>query len=92
MSMTKLASFTACEISDALVKLGVSNGGAIPGLTMFSGGRICGPAYTVKMVFASDTSAPKLSEHFVDTAPAGTVIVIDAPQRKALFHRPVPDA
>lgn len=31
------------------------------------------------MVFASATDAPRLSSHFIDTAPAGTVIVIDAP-------------
>ncbi|KAG6335571.1 hypothetical protein ID866_3511 [Astraeus odoratus] len=41
--------------------------------------KICAPAYTVKMVPASDTTAPKLSAHFVDTATPGSVIVIDAP-------------
>ncbi|KAF9567961.1 RraA-like protein [Agrocybe pediades] len=41
--------------------------------------RICSPAYTVQMVLGSNTTAPKLSAHFVDTAPAGSVIVIDAP-------------
>jgi len=41
--------------------------------------KMCAPAYTVKMVLSSNNTAPKLSEHFVDTAPAGSVIVIDAP-------------
>ncbi|KIL62575.1 hypothetical protein M378DRAFT_165611 [Amanita muscaria Koide BX008] len=43
--------------------------------------RICGPAYTVKIVFASDTSAPTLTTHFVDTVPAGSVVVINAPHQ-----------
>ncbi|KAJ7132789.1 ribonuclease E inhibitor RraA/Dimethylmenaquinone methyltransferase [Mycena crocata] len=78
---SKLASYSTCEISDALLKLGVGSGGYIADLNPFSSGKICGPAYTVQMVLSSDTSAPKLSDHFVDTAPAGTVIVIDAPQQ-----------
>jgi len=78
---SRLASFSTCEISDALIKLGVASGGYIAGLNLFSSGKVCAPAYTVKMVLASDSSAPKLSEHFVDTAPAGSVIVIDAPHQ-----------
>ncbi|KAJ6609877.1 ribonuclease E inhibitor RraA/Dimethylmenaquinone methyltransferase [Mycena sp. CBHHK59/15] len=82
--LTRLASYSTCELSDALVKLGIASGGYIAGLHMFSPapfGKICAPAYTVKMVFVSDTSAPKLPDHFVDTAPAGTIIVIDSPQQ-----------
>ncbi|KAJ7497256.1 ribonuclease E inhibitor RraA/Dimethylmenaquinone methyltransferase [Mycena latifolia] len=79
--VSKLASYSTCELSDALIKLGVGSGGYLPGLDLFSSGKICGPAYTVKMVLSSDTSAPKLSEHYVDTAPAGSVIVIDAPHQ-----------
>lgn len=79
----QLSEFSACEISDALIKLGSSNGGHIPDIHLISplGSNqiICGPAYTVQMVFSSDTSAPKLFSHFVDTAPAGSVIVINAP-------------
>jgi regulator of RNase E activity RraA len=74
--MSRLAAFTTCEISDALIKLGVASGGYIAGLDLFTSGKICAPAYTVQMVLSSDTSAPKLSEHFVDSAPAGSVIVI----------------
>ncbi|GLB37664.1 putative aldolase/RraA [Lyophyllum shimeji] len=83
MSSSALVEFSTCEISDALIKLGVPSGGFIPDISMISaqtpGLRICGPAYTVRMVSASDTAAPRLSEHFVDTAPAGSVIVVDAP-------------
>lgn len=79
----QLSGFSTCEISDALIKLGSPNGGHIPDIQLVSPSgsnyTICGPAYTVEMVFTSDTSAPKLSLHFIDTAPAGTVIVINAP-------------
>lgn len=82
-----LSSFSSCEISDALIKLGVPHGGFIPDVYMLSPApwaapvKICAPAYTVKMVPASDKDAPKLSTHFVDTATPGSVIVIDAPSR-----------
>ncbi|KAL4251471.1 Ribonuclease E inhibitor RraA/RraA-like protein [Abortiporus biennis] len=82
-SAIHLSTFSTCEISDALIKLGVPNGGHIPDIQQYSPSssetRICGPAYTVKMVMSSDKSAPKLSAHFVDTVPNGSVIVIDAP-------------
>lgn len=80
---SKLASYSTCEISDALLKLGVASGGYISGIQQFSPGKLCAPAYTVRMVAASETSAPKLSDHFVDTAPAGSVIVIDVPPRNS---------
>ncbi len=71
--------FTSCEISDALTKLNVPQGGLLVDINLQTGSRICGPAYTVKMVSNTDDSAPKLSSHFVDTAPLNSVIVIDAP-------------
>ncbi|KAF8973062.1 ribonuclease E inhibitor RraA/Dimethylmenaquinone methyltransferase [Flammula alnicola] len=80
-----LKAFSTCEISDALIKLKVPHGGHIPDIHIVSPAtsnseiRICSPAYTVKMVLASDVTAPKLSSHFVDTAPAGSVVVVDAP-------------
>ncbi|KAJ3507633.1 hypothetical protein NLJ89_g6193 [Agrocybe chaxingu] len=80
-----LAQFSTCEISDALIKLSVPHGGLIPDIHMISPTtsnsdvRLCSPAYTVQMVLASNKEAPTLSEHFVDTAVAGSVVVIDAP-------------
>ena len=78
-----LAQFSTCEISDALIKLSIPHGGYIPDLNTISTisyARICGPAYTVQMVLAaSHTSGSKLSSHFVDTAPSGSIIVIDVP-------------
>ncbi|KAG1776977.1 ribonuclease E inhibitor RraA/Dimethylmenaquinone methyltransferase [Suillus placidus] len=81
-SACPLSQFSACEISDALIKLGSSNGGHIPDVHMLSPisqVKICAPAYTVQMVLTSDKSAPKLSSHFVDTATPGSVVVVDAP-------------
>ena len=85
----KLAGFSTCEISDALIKLGSPNGGHIPDIHMISPSntttRVCGPAYTVQMVLGSNKAAPKLSAHFVDTAPEGSVIVINAPPRSVFL-------
>lgn len=81
-SISPLAQFSTCEISDALLKLNVPNAGHLSDINIFSPNsstHICGPAYTVKMVLATDTAAPKLNQHFVDTAPQGSIIVIDAP-------------
>jgi regulator of RNase E activity RraA len=82
---------TTCEISDALLKLGVPHGGHIPDICRISphthshtnggaGRRLCGPAYTVRMVLASERDAPKLQgAHFVDLAPEGSVVFVSAP-------------
>lgn len=85
-STIPLAEFSTCEISDALVKVGQPHGGHIPDIFMVSPSpngptRICGPAYTVRMVLKSDTASPSLSSHFVDTAPEGSVIVVEAPHQ-----------
>ncbi|TFK54491.1 RraA-like protein [Heliocybe sulcata] len=80
-----LSAFSTCEISDALITLGSPHGGHIPDIHMLSPAsepsetRLCGPAYTVQMVLGTQKDAPKLSEHFVDTAPRGSVVVINAP-------------
>ncbi|KAF5389372.1 hypothetical protein D9757_004260 [Collybiopsis confluens] len=75
-----LSAFSTCELSDALLRLGVQSAGYIPDITLQAGEPICGPAYTVRFVLASDQDAPKLSEHFVDTVPPGSVLVLDAPK------------
>lgn len=82
-SNSALVNFSTCEISDALIKLGTPHGGHIPDIHNISSPannkRVCAPAYTVKMVLSSNTEAPKLSTHFVDTVSPGYVLVIDAP-------------
>lgn len=74
-----LRRFSSCEISDALLKLGISTGGYLPDILPVSQTKVCGQAYTVQMVLGSNSSAPKLAAHFVDTAPKDSVIVISAP-------------
>lgn len=78
----------AKKVSDALLKLKVKEGGYLPGIEMYSPTylaspqvRVCGPAYTVKMVSQNDASAPKPKGHFVDSAEAypGSVVVVTAP-------------
>ncbi|GAA5992520.1 hypothetical protein JCM10908_000860 [Rhodotorula pacifica] len=77
--LERIAAFSSCEIADALVKLGNSTGGYLTDLHQLSGqaGRtIVGEAYTVEMVDSRDKEAPKLEQHFVDTAEPGTIVVV----------------
>lgn len=76
------------KVSDALLKLKVKEGGYLPGIEMHSPTylnspevRVCGPAYTVKMVSQQDKDAPKPAKHFVDAAEAYPehVMVVTAP-------------
>lgn len=41
--------------------------------------KIIGPAYTVQFVRSTQTQAPKLSHHHIDTVPRGSVILLSAP-------------
>ncbi|KAH0372936.1 RraA-like protein, partial [Aureobasidium melanogenum] len=81
-----LKRFTSCDVGDALVKLNVNYGGYLHGLKMFSphqqasATKIFGPAYTVQMVDANDTSSPKPSAHFVDGVEQGQVVFISQPK------------
>lgn len=92
---SSLAQYSTCEVSDALVKLGIPSGGHIPDIDMYSPspsqdaatGKICGPAFTVKMVVASDKTSPKPATHFVDACPEGHVMFVSAPPRKFGKHQ-----
>jgi regulator of RNase E activity RraA len=81
----RLSAYTTCEVSDALIKLRVSHGGHIPDIHMLSPSsgstRLCGRAYTVRMVLKSEADHPgaRLEGHFIDAVPDECVIVIDAP-------------
>lgn len=81
-----LSDFSTCDLSDALLKLGLPHGGLIPDISLVNPDdrtvRIAGPAFTVRFVLTSDDSAPpKPKEHHVDVAPSGSVIFISAPRR-----------
>jgi regulator of RNase E activity RraA len=77
-----MGDYATTELSDALIKLGVKHGGYLPDIQQYSPVtevRISGPAYTVQMVLFNDTTSPKPTQHFVDAAPGGHVIVISVP-------------
>ena len=91
--------FSTCELSDALLKLGVPHGGHIPDIHRISPNsdsngstsvRLCGPAYTVRLVLASEHDAPKLQghHHFVDLVPDGSVVFISAPPGSSFVSPP----
>ena len=66
-----LSAYSTCDISDALLKLGIPTGGFLPGLSLWSPHRqegptrVAGQAYTVKFVKNHQTNAPVLPEHYV---------------------------
>ncbi|OBT73692.1 hypothetical protein VF21_06216 [Pseudogymnoascus sp. 05NY08] len=85
-ALKSLERFTSCDVGDALVKLGVRYGGFLSGLSMWSPGRqsgtskIFGPAYTVQMVDAKDTIAPKPPMHFADGIKPNSVVFVSQPK------------
>jgi len=84
--LAALGKFTTCDIGDALVRLKVPHGGYLSGLSMFSPpnqnamSKILGPAYTVRMVAASDNTSPTPSTHFADAIPSGSVVFVSQPK------------
>ncbi|KWU46344.1 RraA-like protein [Rhodotorula sp. JG-1b] len=80
--LERVATFSSCEIADALIKLGNDTGGYLADLQQFSGHAgqtLVGEAYTVEMVDSRDKDAPKLDQHFIDTAEPGSIVVVQTP-------------
>ncbi|GAA5951983.1 hypothetical protein JCM21900_000107 [Sporobolomyces salmonicolor] len=80
--IARLGSFSTCEISDGLIKLGHPTGGFVPDLEKFSGeegARVVGEAFTVEMVDTRNKEAPKLEEHFIDLVAPDSVVFISTP-------------
>ncbi|CAP93248.1 hypothetical protein E8E15_004100 [Penicillium rubens] len=81
-----LGKFASCDIGDALVSLGLRHGGYLSGLKMYSPGsngavaKIFGPAYTVRMVPASDKTSPSPPCHFADAIPKDSVVFVSQPK------------
>ncbi|KAJ9132621.1 RraA-like protein [Pleurostoma richardsiae] len=81
-----LQEYTTCDVSDALCKLKVRNGGFLSGLTLWSPQRqdgptkIAGPAYTVQYATLDDP-APKHHTHYIDSVPEGAVIFVSCPPK-----------
>lgn len=70
--LSTLSTYSACDISDILLQLGVECGGYLADLMPMIGGAeggsvVCGPAYTVSLVAKEDTEQPRLEGHWVST-------------------------
>ncbi|KAI7866553.1 RraA-like protein [Spinellus fusiger] len=85
-TLKEINKFSTCEIADALLKLGHKPwGGYVADIEMWSpkycegNTSIIGPAYTVKMVYISDDTAPLPTEHFADQIPENSIVVISSP-------------
>ncbi|KAI8049551.1 RraA-like protein [Syncephalis plumigaleata] len=80
----QLLRYSTCDVADALQALG--RDGFLPDLHLYSpvnnndAARIIGLAHTVQHVSVNDMGAPKPSEHFVDSAQSGSIIVMSTPQ------------
>lgn len=75
--MESLTKFSICDISDALVKQKINDGGFIPNLTLQSSvnSTIIGKAYTVLYAPLSDPR-PEVKTSYIDNVPAGSVLVM----------------
>lgn len=68
------------------MRLNVRHGGYLSGLKMFSPtqgadtSKILGPAYTVRMVPADDSTSPRPSKHFADAIPPRSVVFVSQPK------------
>lgn len=73
---TSLKQYTPCDVADACVKLGI-NQGFIPFATQRTsqGSIMVGKAYNV-LYASQEDPRPALSNHYMDSAPAGSVVVI----------------
>ncbi|KAK4144402.1 ribonuclease E inhibitor RraA/Dimethylmenaquinone methyltransferase [Dichotomopilus funicola] len=77
----QLQEYTTCDVADALVKLKISHGGFLPGITMWSPQRqdgttkMIGPAYTVQYAPKED-ERPKWPSHYIDSVPRGAVVFV----------------
>jgi len=83
-TVSQISRFSSCDVADALIKLHHPNGGYLPDINLQTGAgrdfKLCGPAFTVQMVPASDTESPHLAQHFVDAGEKDTVMVISSPK------------
>lgn len=82
-----LAKFSPCDVSDALVKFGVANGGYLPNLTLRSGKSVVGPAYTVLYAPKSDPR-PAVAQLYIDAIPENSVLVMGLPVAQQLETAP----
>jgi regulator of RNase E activity RraA len=78
--LERFKAFSTCQVADAFDKLKIR--GHMHDIIMFSpdpGHRMAGPAHTVQMIPAGGGGVSKPAVHHVDSAPAGSVLVISMP-------------
>ncbi|KAI9216018.1 ribonuclease E inhibitor RraA/Dimethylmenaquinone methyltransferase [Blastocladiella britannica] len=87
-----LEPFGPCDVSDALLKLGLDDGylttpNLVPSASSSNAVKVIAPAYTVQVVAASNEAAPKYAGNYVDTCPHGAVLVVSVPEgaRNGIF-------
>ncbi|KAK6516474.1 hypothetical protein TWF506_006381 [Arthrobotrys conoides] len=89
-----LAAYTACDISDALLKLKVPGAGFLADISLHTPSKqsqppIISPAHTVLFVPKSSSTPSTLppSSHFADLTPSSTITIISQPpnQRNAVL-------
>ncbi|EGV60332.1 RraA-like protein, partial [Yamadazyma tenuis ATCC 10573] len=87
--MDKLLKYSICDISDALVKYGVKDGGFLPNLTMQSSvnSTVIGKAYTVLYAPKSDPR-PEVSASYIDQLPANSVLIMGLPPSLQMVNAP----
>lgn len=88
MDLSKLRKFSICDISDALVKYNINDGGYIPNLTLQSTDKtVIGRAYTV--LYASKTDPrPEVKTSYIDNLPKDSVLVIGLTPELQMVHAP----
>lgn len=88
---SKLAKFTPCDVSDALVKFGLKNGGYLPNLVKRSAldraRSSVGPAYTV-LYAPIDDPRPAVKQSYIDEVPESSFVVIGLPEQQQLPYAP----
>lgn len=78
--LERLVALSTCQVADAFDKLKIK--GHMPDIILLapdSEVRVAGPAHTVLMVPASGATVGKMAVHHVDSATAGSVVVISCP-------------
>lgn len=88
--MEALSAYSTCDVSDALLKLGIKQGGVLNDLTLrtrIQDGMMIGRAYTVRFsTLPVETTNIPAGQHYIDSLPKDAVILLQQPdQSNACF-------
>lgn len=89
ISEIKIRGYSACDISDALLKLKVPNAGFIPGLKLYTSesevnSALVGKISTAKFIDKTSLLSSKIPEdkHWADVVPSGTILIQSQPNEQ----------